>query len=105
MFHKYEYVPLLIAFRMYNYTIGMFPCNLITAFCYFQIYHFYLKFFQNATIVLFTKVKTYSIIIRLVTRHVIPLQKCIAHLQKSVTLIGSLSFSTTSKITTPLRYS
>ena len=89
---------------MYNYTIGMFPCNLITVFCYFEIYLF-LKFFQNATIVLFTKVKTSSIIIRLVTRHVIPLQKCIAHLQKSVTLIGSLSFSTASKITTPLRNS
>ena len=87
---------------MYNYTIGMFPCNLITEFCYFEIYLFS-KFFQNATIVLFTKVKTSSIIIRLVTRHVIPLQKCIAHLQKSVTLIGSLSFSTASKITTPLR--
>ena len=87
---------------MYNYTIGMSPCNLITAFCYFEIYLF-VKFFQNATIVLFTKVKTSSIIIRLVTRHVIPLQKCIAHLQKSVTLIGSLSFSTASKITTPLR--
>ena len=70
---------------MYNYTIGMFPCNLITKFCYFEIYLFFiLKFFQNATIVLFTKVKTSSIIIRLVTRHVIPLQKCIAHLQKSV---------------------
>ena len=89
---------------MYNYTIGMFPCNLITVFCYFQIYLF-LKFFQNLTIVLFTKVKTSSIIIRLVTRHVIPLQKCIAHLQKSVTLIGSLSFSTALKITTPLRNS